>query len=717
MAISYEYRYTVQSSIDYKSALAGSQLPQITAQDTQLTYVFPTYVGDYRENNNKARTTQTVYDKNHTTIVEPNFTILYEVRFYMVVKDDTKAPYTGTTFTPDPSNGMPQNPTFYWLGSVDHGQTNITNVMVNNGTNTDQIGNLNIVDKFYPQVNTTSALWPEGIVGGTNTDKFYHYGGKINPLNNTSNPPITKYVDPTTAQYTNMSPINNNGDTFRVYITTKTPNATLNPGIIFTASITNNNKYLDINPNSQNPTPLGTMPYFNISSKRVVPPIPAILITQLQKRSTLGAVPFFAQSYYDYCGLATGLKIPSWLGISVVSTGAGAIRGLSYIATIYSCNIDGTGLKPIVTFTESSNYKKSKITYGPKLLGWISKINSAVLSKCPDLITSPPGGTDSPSIPTTLSTDEERYNPPPHIDARDVSFGQRMLTLSEQAKNLVKADPGHYVNSFMIPQTTIIKNTIKDMRVGYVGENLRTKGLGRIIQDANSATQLNTNLDNLSLGNSNSKGSKLWGFRFMYNPTDITYSTSSNNQIDFTLGTKDPAALLAGNQNVSFQLYFNRIPDMQYLRDYKNNVPGLPSLQKVYGTTISPTAIDGLLNRGTEYDPIEKSLLFGDNYQGYTSDFGYTTATPCWVYLNDNLRYFGSVSSISVYHRVFTLDMIPMFSVVTLSFARYPAVWSDNSARKQSYNDLYGPGKSALANALNPANTVGTGKPTDKGTA
>jgi hypothetical protein len=295
-----------------------------------------------------------------------------------------------------------------------------------------------------------------------------------------------------------------------------------------------------------------------------------------------------------------------------------------------------------------------------------------------------------------------------------------MLTFAQQSSNkLMVVDPA------LLWQINNSSNRLPDLRISHKGENPRTKGLGRLIQDANGAASLNKNLDNLKLGTSGSKGTNLWGFRFMYNPTDITYSTSSNNQIDWSLGSKDPANLLTGNQSVSIQLYFNRIPDMAYLRAYKNSngFEKVSPLNTKYGYNISSTAIDGILNRGTEYDieylyrvvngdPIKNALLFGDKYKGYTSDFGYTTATPCWLYINDNMRYFGSVSSISVYHRIFTLDMIPMFTVVTLSFNRYPAVWNE-PALGTSFGDLYGD-KGSLKTSLGTDNTAGTAKSTDK---
>jgi hypothetical protein len=68
------------------------------------------------------------------------------------------------------------------------------------------------------------------------------------------------------------------------------------------------------------------------------------------------------------------------------------------------------------------------------------------------------------------------------------------------------------------------------------------------------------------------------------------------------------------------------------------------------------------------------------NYNGVTADFGYTTGVPCWLVLNENLRYFGSVASFQVNHVMFDLNMVPMLSTVSITFSRYPALWNDTAA-------------------------------------
>jgi hypothetical protein len=249
-----------------------------------------------------------------------------------------------------------------------------------------------------------------------------------------------------------------------------------------------------------------------------------------------------------------------------------------------------------------------------------------------------------------------RWNPPTHIDSRGPSYGERVIY-----KNNDEFNP--------LPTAFAYKER------------------GRIYQDTNSAEILNKDPDKLKNLISSTTSTNQWGFRFMYNPSTFSYQSSSNNAVDWTLGSSDPATLLSGNSLVTFEVYINRIPDLKYLRLKNKKVLE----DKIYGRTLDPVEREGILNRGTEYDieflyrvlngdPLRESLLFNSAYKGFTSDFGFTTAVPCWLVLNENLRYYGSVASFNVNHAMFDLNMVPMLSTVSISFARYPALWNEKTA-------------------------------------
>jgi hypothetical protein len=108
------------------------------------------------------------------------------------------------------------------------------------------------------------------------------------------------------------------------------------------------------------------------------------------------------------------------------------------------------------------------------------------------------------------------------------------------------------------------------------------------------------------------------------------------------------------------------------------------SIQTSYGRELEEYEKQGILQRGTEYDieflyrvltgdPLPNSLLLEKGSTQLTADIGYTTKVPVWLFLNENMRLFGSVSSISVTHRIFDQNMVPMLTRLSIGFTRYPA--------------------------------------------
>lgn len=266
----------------------------------------------------------------------------------------------------------------------------------------------------------------------------------------------------------------------------------------------------------------------------------------------------------------------------------------------------------------------------------------AVRAVCGE-VTPPAPDIGSPSVPP--DPDKVRYNPPNHFVTRSVSHGER--TREELTKN----------NSIVV--------SVVDAQNALTNRNSR---LGKIYQSEDGAAALNKPV----------KGQvSLWGFRFTYNPQDINYSTSTNTSIDWMLNSKDPANLLGGNTTVNIKLYLNRIADMTELRKVNGG-----DFSKAYPRALRKEEIDGILYRGTEYDlEFLYRVLNGDpgktallEYDGKTSDWGYITGTPCWFHLHNNMRYYGSMASLSVNHVMFTQEMVPMLSVIDLSFIRYPSL-------------------------------------------
>jgi hypothetical protein len=328
-------------------------------------------------------------------------------------------------------------------------------------------------------------------------------------------------------------------------------------------------------------------------------------------------------------------------------------------SVLWSCDKNGNTLtahpapKDADLVTKSSKLKFSQAA----LQQWLRIKSSSTDCNAVDQVT-------YQNIPTEEPKDVYRYNPPPYDQASRTSFSEKLIYDT--------------TNDYSYRDLYTVTNRLKTVPTFAASER------GTIYQDVNGAKTLNRNPDKLK--EVISTGSNQWGFRFMYNPTTFSYNTTSNNSIDWTLGSKDPASLLTGNSTVSFELYLNRIPDLSYLR---MSYPEVPQKQ-LYGRDLKPWEIEGILNRGTEYDieflyrvlngdPLKKPLLFDSLYEGATADFGYTTGVPCWLQLNKNLKYFGSVTGFQVNHVMFDLNMVPMLSTVNITFSRYPALWTDSS--------------------------------------
>jgi hypothetical protein len=341
---------------------------------------------------------------------------------------------------------------------------------------------------------------------------------------------------------------------------------------------------------------------------------------------------------------------------------------------LWTCQLNGEECKssgsPRSGGTGDLSTKAKKIAWEKKITSAMTRAKSS--AGCGSAYNPEPTVTDTTE---NLKSGSLLWNPPVHRDARSSkSFGEEV----------------NYSNSdtFIQPLAAFadsedIKNGFKQNRRGY------------IIQTVDGAKALNTNPDKLKDSVGTYTKSHRWGFRFTYNPQSFSYSTTASNSVDWTLGSKDPAVLLAGNQNVTIQLYLNRIPDLKYLRMTNPKI----NQTSVYGRELAASEIQGILNRGTEYDieylyrvvngdPLTQSSLL--NYDGVTSDFGYTTGVPCWLALSENLRFFGSVSGFSVNHIMFDLNMVPMLSIVDINFQRYPALFNKANiyGEKISYKGL-----------------------------
>jgi hypothetical protein len=208
--------------------------------------------------------------------------------------------------------------------------------------------------------------------------------------------------------------------------------------------------------------------------------------------------------------------------------------------------------------------------------------------------------------------------------------------------------------------------------------------LGMFIQDPESAADPGTDKGALNSSFQAKLGAQLYGFRFLFNPPNISWSASVNNSVDWSMGNPNNAVIVGagiGGQ-ISFEILLDRVADMTVLKNFEGQGLGVPH----YPWTLTAEQAKNLKYRGTEYDleylfrvvngkPVPTTLLgrTGEvDFKLETSNMGYIAGTPFIFIVNDRLRYKVMLSSLRVTHTMFTREMIPIRSAVEIVLERLP---------------------------------------------
>jgi hypothetical protein len=188
-------------------------------------------------------------------------------------------------------------------------------------------------------------------------------------------------------------------------------------------------------------------------------------------------------------------------------------------------------------------------------------------------------------------------------------------------------------------------------------------------------------------GGKSAQLNRFWGFRFLFNPSYITYNMSSNNQVDWTRPNENNAALVASGigGTISVNILLDRVADMATMKQWKKNGGGsLP--QGNYPISMDAEQCAGILHRGTEYDleylfrvlngNPQKVILMGespkDGLELLSANMGYITQLPFIFKISERQRYKVIMQGINVSHEMFTRDMIPIRTVVQINLERLP---------------------------------------------
>jgi hypothetical protein len=312
-------------------------------------------------------------------------------------------------------------------------------------------------------------------------------------------------------------------------------------------------------------------------------------------------------------------------------------------------------------------------------------------------------------------TDELRKEGKDVVMARKGWFTPETTFPKEWTVQLEPDEPeeGESANAFLSRLVDLGQIVAGDARLNFA------RGVVQLFNRSNASE----NTINLLPGNSQ------YGFRFMYNPPMINYSLGIAAGINpsYVFGSRSGAQsmpIFSVGSQLSLDLVINRVEDVAFLRGIKeteeadfraliqkgdgpysswvgknlnvtsqvlppeegDNAEDAP-VSTTYNTSVVGTRLGQLLeirNKGTLHDLeyLFRSMLgrrFLTAYRGETADIGIATGQVLVLYLSPSMVYRVRVSAFNYTHKIFTPDMIPTFTEVSLTFDRVPDAlkWDD----------------------------------------
>lgn len=243
---------------------------------------------------------------------------------------------------------------------------------------------------------------------------------------------------------------------------------------------------------------------------------------------------------------------------------------------------------------------------------------------------------------------------------------------------------------------------------------------------ARGALQMDREFTQLQINNFDQSNAKtkldlqMYGFRFLYNPKEVSMGWSTQGFLDPEFVPQDEAIPISTNMTasyVSFSLIINRIEDMNFLDkngfasaqakkfSASTQAPGgeLDPAQRnrlysanflansPYPDTVPLEDLQEIYSKGTMYDLeyLFKTIngpaaTFKNKYGIQTADRSYMRLAILELHLGNSMRYRGRITDLEVSHTIFNNRMVPLFSTVRISFARIndAYVLPDNTGKK-----------------------------------
>jgi hypothetical protein len=294
-----------------------------------------------------------------------------------------------------------------------------------------------------------------------------------------------------------------------------------------------------------------------------------------------------------------------------------------------------------------------------------------------------------------------------------VEDAKKKQTSKDTGNNKPPADKpniarGPYIYNAPLVKTALFRSTGPQIKVtdsGFSGPTAFQDALKGFTASQNSRGAIQMSMETAFHLNANSttpgqtqKDKTPHGFRFHYNPTSImqSYGTLANVSPTLMMSGKDDFNIttpLATQSGFQFELYLNRIEDMNYIpyitdsnvapygatpEDPGFKKKGAYSLSDVYGEQFDVADLKEIYERGTMYD-IEYlfKAVHGaqGSYQsilrGKTWDIGWLNGMAVEFHLGSKLRYLGRITNLSLNHVMFNERMVPILTTVTISASRY----------------------------------------------
>ena len=182
--------------------------------------------------------------------------------------------------------------------------------------------------------------------------------------------------------------------------------------------------------------------------------------------------------------------------------------------------------------------------------------------------------------------------------------------------------------------------------------------------------------------NNMSYDDNLYGFRFLYNPKEVSMSWGVTEGVNYEgvasgLDPFSPITPALINSTVSFSLMLNRTNDMAWL-DTNGLIPGVTDPYPTFNTKDKQKELAEIYKRGTMYDLeyLFKAIMgvnsvHDSKLNGKTADYGWLQGVAVELHLGAGMKYLVRISSLEVNHMIFNERMVPLLSTLNVSCTRF----------------------------------------------